>query len=195
MIENMVKVRVVCSRLSTEKAVDALYEFGAIQITRSRQGTPDLPMPSFEELSKSLIALRAAEKALGLKAAPAGCELAPARTLLKEAHELEKEISKVQETEKKLSELRSDQSALHARIRDLEPFTALPLSPALFESGNRAALLYFKPANSKEYLVAAGKLAADVALVRHGGSDYVLVAVDGRKAAEIEHELSQYGSR
>jgi V/A-type H+-transporting ATPase subunit I len=195
MIEKMVKVRVVCSRSSTEKAVDALYEFGAIQITRSRQGTPDLPMPSFEEFSKSLIALRAAEKSLGLKETAAFEELAPAHILLKEAHELEAELTGVSEAEKKLSELRSEQSSLASRARELEPFTAVPLNPKLFDATNRATLLYFKPSNAKEFLVAAGKLRLDAAMLRHGNADYALVAVDSRKAGDTERELAKHGTR
>ncbi len=195
MIEKMVKVRVVCSRTSTEKAVDALYEFGAIQITRSRQGTPDLPMPSFEEFSKSLIALRAAEKTLGLKEGMGGSELAPAHLLLKEARALEGELVSVQAGEKKLSDLRSEQSSLSSRLRELEPFTSVPLSPAFFDPANRATLQFYKTVDAADFLAAARKLHADAAIIRHGNADYALVAVDSRKAAETERELSKSAAR
>lgn len=197
-LEEMAKARVFCSRESVPNAVDALYEFGAIHVTRSRAAQPDVPLPSFDRIATALISLRAMEKTLGLRhSAEAPAELIePAEKLLEEAERFDADFQRVYEAEKKISELKAQSSALHQRLRDLEPFLFLRVSPVLFESQSRASLMYFKlAAGEKEFSTAAKKLGCNAAFVRAGSNAYCLVAVDGRKASDAERKLSRLGAR
>ena len=68
--EPMTKVRVLCAKKSSEKAVQALYDFGLIHIVPSKAFQPGQPSSSFRNFSEKLVNLRSLCAAL--KIAPSG---------------------------------------------------------------------------------------------------------------------------
>ncbi|MEO0248989.1 MAG: hypothetical protein ABIN58_05475 [candidate division WOR-3 bacterium] len=64
-MERMSKVRVLCAKSDSPRAVRALYDFGPIEV-REQKAFPQSgkPLPEFSEISNALIELRPVEKLL-----------------------------------------------------------------------------------------------------------------------------------
>ena len=126
--EKLLKARVVCPKKSTEKVVDALYQFGTIHVTRPKAFSPSKPLESFKEISEQLVKLRAVEKELGLKG-----EAKAVETDYAGASRLYSSLG-LEKLEDLLSEkrrLQGEKEKLEQRLQELAAFKGFKSSPEI----------------------------------------------------------------
>lgn len=193
-LEPMQKVRVVCLHGQVEKAVSALYEFGTIHVSRSRHGTPDVPLPSFQNISEELIALRAMESSLKIAAKTEARRPPDLEKLLSESSSLRSEYSKIDAALREIDSLSSEQARLQQQKKTLEPFKDLRVSPATLNKTQKLSFYYGQLKTGENELAAALKgKAAEFSLVQGAGKTFALVAYragDLAVAAELNKLFS-----
>ena len=176
-LEPMVKIRAVCMHGHVEKVVAALYQFGDIQVMRSRAGVPDIPLPSFQKISENLIALRAMESLLKIDSPAEARMPAELDELLSQSDALRSEFSKIEAAFAQLDSLRSEEARLQQERNSLEPFKSLKVAPATFRRSERLSFYYGQLKTSEKQLLEALKgKPAQVSFAREPGKEYALVA-------------------
>lgn len=195
-LEPMTKVRVVCMQPDTPRVIDSLYEFGSIQITRSRQGEPGTPLAEFREVSEELIFLRSAEKMLGVKLKPEPAKLEAREALIEESKQIRAEVDGVKTAEAKLAELKSTVAQHKARLSELEPFEGLAVKPATFDATQRLKFHYFELKSRPDDLrKSVAKLPSELLFVKDAkGRNYCLAGVDAAKDAAFVEKASKLAS-
>ena len=186
--EKMTRVRMIAAQESVRLIVKALYEFGAIHITQSKNGVPDAPSSEFEKVSEKLVALRAIEKQLDLpeveKATAGGLD-----ELVHEAGKVLLAYESVVKAASEASEARSKKQQLEEKARELLPFKGFvfhslkgtqSVEVACFDSGDR-----------KLFSLAVAGFACEHVFSADGKK--VLVACDRRKGGELRAALHKAG--
>ncbi|OIO25868.1 hypothetical protein AUJ14_03175 [Candidatus Micrarchaeota archaeon CG1_02_55_22] len=192
-LEPMTKARVICMQADTARVVDALYDFGTIHLTRSRQGTPGTPLQEFREISEELIFLRATEKALGIRLTPEAGNLEPRERLVTESKKVREEIEELKRNEAQLAEYRALMAQLKARIAELKPFENLSVRPTTFSQAKTLSLHYFElKSNRKEFEKDLAKLPIKTLFVTSDRPEYALVAVGTAKKALLLEKTAKH---
>ncbi|MBI5176572.1 hypothetical protein HY995_00630 [Candidatus Micrarchaeota archaeon] len=194
--EPMVKVRIVTARRDVTQAIDALYEFGAIQVTRAREGEPGVPLAEFEGISTSLIRLRSFEKTLGLGAqARQPKELLPLHSLLGRAKKVEERFDGiVAAAQQEMSSAATERTSLLERRRGLEPFAHLKTPPKTLSSlPPSLAARYCELLVPKGQLLKAVGGDGEVAFPSgtSGKGTFALMLLDARKAPQVDERISK----
>ncbi|MEM4255017.1 MAG: V-type ATP synthase subunit I [Candidatus Norongarragalinales archaeon] len=188
-VEPMAKARVLCTNKDLDAVVQALYEFGAIHVTRSKTFSPGAPSHALETVSKMLVKARAAESTLGLKnhgipftgnlveteSRFAAIPLSSLDALVSEKQELESRLSDLKNKERELATFKN----LDLHLGRIQSQTQI-LEFALFETGDLQKTL----AKAREFgqAIALGE----------GKSAKVLAAWDKRKADKARQALSAF---
>ena len=192
-VEPMAKIRVLCSKQDLDSAVQALYDFGAIHVTRSKAFRPGQPLPKLEPVSAMLVKVRAAESALALKPNERSQRYASPslRELEKEFNsipfeEMESAWKERQELESKLNDLQNKES-------ELKPFKHLQLN--LNSVRTKTQLLefaLFEVTSNEEKALDKAREFGQAVLLKEGKQTKLLAAWDKRKSEKARHALSQY---
>ena len=187
-------MRVVSARRFTEQAVQALYSFGSIHVTRSKAFGEARPLPSLKTVSECLVELRAGKRLLenssvkerGEVKAPSSHSLAG---LAKEFQALGLESvragwARVESSRQRFAEA----SGLRRKI---EPFSGLSVAPSALAESERVGFVFFK--------LKTGFGEFEKAL-RHGGlkakalssNGFALVAFDKLQAENVAKVVSRH---
>ncbi|MFH0835189.1 MAG: V-type ATPase 116kDa subunit family protein [Candidatus Micrarchaeota archaeon] len=194
-LEPMAKVRVVCGRPATERVISSLYEFGSVQITKSSVFDAGKPLDSFSPISNKLIALRSAEKMLGLKGGEAQAEepLPGLRDALAKANAID--TAELEGIESELSEIRAKKQALLESGKALAPFRQLRLPCSTFARNPKLRFMYFSLKGDfnalKKELDASH---AEALRVADGKDVYALVASHEETAAKAQEICAKHAS-
>ncbi|MCX6767698.1 MAG: hypothetical protein NTY90_03145 [Candidatus Micrarchaeota archaeon] len=189
--ETMQRVRIIALQDDVEQVINELVDFGVIHVTRSKQGGAGEPLEKFDQIASELVWLRACEKILGGEKAGYAKVLSfnglrPLDELLSEAAEFKKKAGELMAWNEELQETRGKESALASRMRELEPFKNLALSPALLKS----AALEFRHLplkTTREGLLNAAKgLRATFLFSQPGKATWVLAAFDSKQAGKMD---------
>ena len=183
-LEKMKKVRVIAPRDDARKAVQALYDFGAIQVQECKIADLDAPLPDFQEISEMLIRLRAEERLLNLKGAASSSELE-----LSEMRErfLELGFPALDEKRERLQELENTLGSLKEEKGLLLPFRNLNVDISLVKS-QRLNLVYFEPRPGAEMKIesALRKIGHELLVVEDGKRRFWLLAYDARQQEKVQ---------
>lgn len=183
-MEKMKKVRVIAPRDDARKAVQALYDFGAIQVQECKIADLDAPLPDFQEISEMLIRLRAEERLLNLKGAASSSELE-----LSEMRErfLELGFPALDEKRERLQELENTLGSLKEEKGLLLPFRNLNVDISLVKS-QRLNLVYFEPRPGAEMKIesALRKIGHELLVVEDGKRRFWLLAYDARQQEKVQ---------
>ncbi len=176
-LEPMVKVRAVCLHGKVERVVSAMYEFGDIQVTRSRYGTPDVPLPSFKPISEELIALRSMESILKISANPPSRIPPDMHGLIAMSKALRSEFEKVRQAVDAIDSLKQHEALAQLDVQKLEPFRNLRVSPSSLKNTGKLSFEYgLLKVSEKELLSVLKGMPAEVSFARSPGKAYALVA-------------------
>jgi V/A-type H+-transporting ATPase subunit I len=188
-LEQMAKVRVACLHNDLDSVLASLYDFGAIQVTRSRLYEPDVPTPQFKEISEALVSLRSYEKARGLALEPKQLEKpTPSAELVAEFRKLAETYKQVELDERAISESKSLQSFLNLQITALAPLRNVDLNPSTLFSNKRLEFYYAQLTASQDRIRDSLDFAGcQLLFIRPPGAktEYVLAAVDSEKLEEF----------
>ncbi|MBI5636175.1 hypothetical protein HY993_04405, partial [Candidatus Micrarchaeota archaeon] len=132
--EEMVKLRLITAKSQSQQVIDALYDYGAIEVTRSKQAQAGVPLDSFKSISEKLINLRSFEKTLGLAQGARGQNLLPLAQLLEQSSFVEQNFEKLRITLSQLSELRGKKTSLSQKTALLNEFKEISLPASSFEN-------------------------------------------------------------
>jgi len=194
-LEPMARVRIVCGSPATERVINALYDFGSVQITKSSVFEAGKPLDSFSPISNKLIALRSAEKMLGLKGGEAQAEepLPDLKDVLSGAGKTD--ISELEDIESELAETRAKRQALLESGKALAPFKALRIPCSAFTRNPRMRFAYFSLKGDfnalKKELDACH---AEALMVADGKDAYALVASHEETAAKAQEICAKHAS-
>ncbi len=182
-LEPMRKVRVLTPKSDVERVIQALYDFGDIEVRECRVSELDKPLSSFEPVSEMLLQLRAVEHELGLR----GSVTAPEITLAEGRKAFQAlglaDLKKLQE---RLSHVQSKRDDLLSRRKELLPFRKLALSPEELESASLKFIYFSLKPNAELPLKAALKrFSHQLLFVRDEKATHALLAFDARQEAEI----------
>lgn len=210
-LEQMARTRIVCSNAFVEKIVEALYEFGAIQVTRSQVFKPSQPLPSFKEISEALINLRALEKRLEQILVPVPSKTrgrgesegsvfdeASLQELFHAYHSID--FHAFDALEEKLRKAKEEEAAARARLNELAPFRNLEVSPAVFGEAKSLGFVYvaLKPfKRTRENLeedLRKLKVHASVLFVFDEGKEFALIAFEKNAGEKIGGVLQKHSS-
>jgi len=192
-LEPMSKVRVVCLHKHVPRAIAALYEFGGIHITRSRHGTPDVPLPSFEKISQQLIALRAMENVLKISEVPLQRMPPDLDGLFEASDEMRSQFSKVEQAFSAMESLKAQAASLSEKRKALAPFKNLNVAPSVLGKTSRLSFEYrLLKVGEKEVRAALKGVAAQVSFARLDDKLFALFAygVNGEAAAAAINQVS-----
>ncbi len=182
-LEPMTKIRLACMHADVPAVLDALYAFGAIQVTHSRSFEPDVPLPSFEPISEALISLRSYEKARGIPDTSTAPDFPrPLEKLLHEFKRLQAAYEKSMDAEQELAEAKARESTLISQRGGLMPFRKVSIAPSLLRTTTRLEFVYAQAkSNPEEIRKAAHGIAVQFVFVNDEGGPYVLAAVNAKQ--------------
>ncbi|HLD76117.1 MAG TPA: V-type ATPase 116kDa subunit family protein, partial [Candidatus Norongarragalinales archaeon] len=172
--EPMTKVRVLCAKKSSEKAVQALYDFGLIHIVPSKAFQPGQPSSSFRNFSEKLVNLRSLCAAL--KIAPSGSGVLTEEDLASEwqVQDIEEALSWL----RKSSELEANKDDAKEKLAHLSPFRNLEIPARLLQS-SRIKTIYFQPKPSW-HADLLRNVPHECITVHDEGATYLLLITDAR---------------
>ena len=185
-LEKMQKIRIITLREKREKIINALYDFGAIEIKECKTASFDRPLPSFEKLSEMLIRLRAIERMLDLKGNGKAIEKGG------KLSELEKEYSALnletaEEHQRKHQELKSRMEKLLARKEELLPFRKLDLHAEKLRSETLNFAYFALKKDAYEKLKKeTEKFSSQLLFIKDNGNQYVLLAYSKKEEEKAQ---------
>ncbi|MFH1056787.1 MAG: V-type ATP synthase subunit I [Candidatus Micrarchaeota archaeon] len=196
-MEPMVKTRVLCANNDLDSVVEALYEFGAIHVTRSKAFSPGQPLSKLERISRMLVKLRAVESTLGLagKALP---------IFLSRGHspfldELEKEfnslpVGQVDSIAKEKQSVEAELNELKSRRKELAVFKSLDVD--LNKLSSKTSLLefaVFEITGSRDSVLAKAREYGEAMVLQVPGQNArLLAALEKRHSEKARSALSQF---
>ncbi len=203
-VEPMAKILVLCARKDLDAAVDSLYEFGAIHVTRSTTFHAGAPSARLEPVSRMLVKLRAVESALageGLAAKPeggAGGSGARHEHSMSNGAAVEKEfealgLGEFDAAAKRKQELEGRLNELRSREKELMPFKAVKLGVLLLPQSLELAV--FDVVTDGQKALGKAREFGEAALLQGGGRQQpkLLVAWDKGNAEKARSALGRLG--
>ena len=177
-LEPVDKVQIICLHSQTKQAVEALYEFGAIQVTRSKHGAPDMPQQEFQQISEELIELRAIESLLKLGGETQKRMPSELKQLVSSSKKLRAEFEQAKKALDKIEQLKNRHYALLPQQKTLAAFKNLQVSPATFSKTSKLLFEYgLLKVPDKEMQHSLKGKPAEFSLARSDdGKQYALVA-------------------
>lgn len=184
MIEPMLKLRVIALKRDVERATDALYSFGAVQVIRSKLDSYDVPTSSFAELSEALIELRSLEKLLNLQNGVIASGESKAR-LLERYRVFAPRAKEFKDALAERARLKAEVDSLRAKREAIAPF--VPIDFRLNPDDALIDYLMLEAIDEKKLVELLEKKKTDHAIIKNGARSFVLVVC--RKGANVDDFL------
>ncbi len=185
--EPMQRVRIYADSEAIGKLIPQLYEFGAIHITKARSSTPGIaeygaPLDNFKDISTMLIAIRAAEKNLGLPNTGNSIGHISTQDLAKQFNECQVEKANLLANE--LEQLSQKLSENKKKIEELSPFEKLAY-PSALKQAQLIDIVAFETRAKKEYIektLSKAKAEYSLEISTDGKTNTCVVAFEKSKA-------------
>ncbi|MFH1107187.1 MAG: V-type ATPase 116kDa subunit family protein [Candidatus Micrarchaeota archaeon] len=191
-LEEMQKVRIILPKEKAERGIEALYDFGAIEVRECKAGDLDRPLQSFERISEMLIKLRAVQKTLALSGA---AEAQPASLAECSRQYASLRLVELDGIQLQRADLKSRRERLASRRQELLPFRMLVVPPKELASGSlRFAYFKLKPGAFKEFKLGLKDVGHELLAVKDGRDEYALLAFDSRREAEANVLVLKHAS-
>jgi len=190
----MVKVRVACSKKSTPRVIDALYDFGTVQVNQSKTFELDKPLDSFASISTALVRLRALEESLRLNDSGKPVdERLSLSDILRDVKQLP--LAAFEEKLGVLCGLTEDRQALAAKTAELSLFKSLDFKPSLLKAEHLDFSFFELSGRMPDFTRDVSKFRAQAMETFDGKRKFVLLAFDKRQSEEIKAVVDAHSSK
>ncbi len=192
----MQRVRVYGEKAKTAQLVDALYDFGAIHVTRAKHEFVNeygAPLNSFKDVSSALISIRTVEKLLELKGEATNYSALSLAELLEKCRE--KRVYAAVELHEQREKLEAEKASLEKAAQDIEVLALFGLAKS-FTSVKSVAFTLFETSSSQSLLKTEFSTAKARISVKQGKAKrFCLVAFSPAKREVVEKIVAKHAAR